>query len=385
MTLGKEVRIFRSVDAIGQDSINSIATGAFFTYEWFKTIETQESFDASPIYFAVYDNGKLIAVVPSFAEIMNWKDLFYQHFQNPKLARYVLPYLDKMLILHRQLGLSQDRMLVCYSPFSCRSEVLIGETSQKKHVLSLLLEKINEFCKKERYIFSAFLFVSQFDKLLTENLPTFGYNKFPGLNTSYLNVRWTSFEDYLKSFNCKTRKNIKRELRKCAENGVTVEEPESRDLPAYINELSLNLYRKYNVPVTSYSSLFGKLNEYAKSNFKAFIAKKNNEIVGFSLYLRQGSVLDACFAGFKYDCLTNTDFAYYNVCYYAPIQWAIKEGIKIIHYTDGGEKMKVHRGCEPEKTYSFVKCHDVFLEPLINNPRLIQFFSYPNQRLNMQE
>lgn len=41
MALGKEVKVFQSVDAIGRDSINSIATDGFFTYERFKTLETQ--------------------------------------------------------------------------------------------------------------------------------------------------------------------------------------------------------------------------------------------------------------------------------------------------------------------------------------------------------
>ena len=42
--LKRDVKVFLSVDDIGRDSINSISNDGFFTYEWFKTLETQESF-----------------------------------------------------------------------------------------------------------------------------------------------------------------------------------------------------------------------------------------------------------------------------------------------------------------------------------------------------
>jgi predicted N-acyltransferase len=285
-----------------------------------------------------------------------------------------------MLIIGRRLGFCQEHVLLCYSPLSYRSEVLIGKTSEKKHILNLLAEKIDAFCKKERILFSSFLFVSEFDELLTGNLQNFGYLKSPGLTNFYLDVRWSSFNDYLESFNCKLRKNIRREIRKCAENSVAIEELEFVDLPAYVSELTSNLNLKYTNKVTSYSSLLSKLSEHAKDKTKVFIAKKNNEVVGFSLNLRQGDILDTCFTGFKYDILTNTDFIYFNVCYYAPIRWAIEEGIKKIYYRDRGEKVKLHRGCKPENTYSFLKCHDELLGPLINNLLRTPLYSHLSQR-----
>jgi predicted N-acyltransferase len=259
---------------------------------------------------------------------------------------------------------------------------LIGKNSEEKHILSLLAEKIDAICKKERVLFSSFLFVSEFDRLLMDNLQNFSYLKSPGLTNFCLDVRWSSFKDYLESFNCKLRKNIRREIKKCAENGVTIEEPEFRDLPAYVSELTSNVTLKYNknARVTSYSSFFSKLSEHAKDKTKVFTAKKNNEVVGFSLFLRQGDILDSCFTGFKYDVLSNTDFIYFNVCYYAPIRWAIKEGVRKIYYRGRGEKVKLHRGCEPEKTYSFVKCHDELLGPLINTTLRALLYSYLTQR-----
>jgi len=362
VTLDKEVKVFRSVDEIGRDAINSISDDAFFSFEWFKTIETQESLRMSPLYIAVYNGGQLAALAPCFIDILD------QYFHYARNAFGSLSFVKKMLVFGHRLGFCQEHVLLCYSPFSYRSEVLMGSNSEKKLILSLLAEKIDDFCKKERVLFSSFLFVSQFDKLLMNNLEDFGYLKTQGLTNSYLNIRWSSFKNYLESFNSKLRKNIRREIRKCGENGVTIEESEFEDLAAYVSGLMSNIAMKYNdnAGVNFYSSFFSKLGENAKNRIKLFAAKKNHEVVGFSLFLRQGDILDSCFAGFKYDVLTNTDFVYFNVCYYAPIRWAIEKGVKTIYYRGRGEKLKLHRGCEPENSFCFVKCHDEFLGSFIN-------------------
>ncbi len=77
-----ECKVFRSVDAIGRDSINSLAEDGFFTYEWFKTLETQQSFRISPFYLAVFDEDKVIAVAPCFVEL----SYFFQY--GPQVAVY---------------------------------------------------------------------------------------------------------------------------------------------------------------------------------------------------------------------------------------------------------------------------------------------------------
>jgi hypothetical protein len=73
---GKEVKVFRSVAEIGRDALDSISNDGFFTYEWFRTLETQQSFQVSPLYVAVYDEGKLVAVAPCFADLFDDYFLF---------------------------------------------------------------------------------------------------------------------------------------------------------------------------------------------------------------------------------------------------------------------------------------------------------------------
>jgi predicted N-acyltransferase len=71
--------------------------------------------------------------------------------------------------------------------------------------------------------------------------------------------------------------------------------------------------------------------------------------------------------GCDYASQTNTSFIYFNLGYYEPIKLAIDEKIKKIYFRYLNEKAKVARGCRPEQTYSFIKCHNIILGPVINN------------------
>jgi predicted N-acyltransferase len=92
---GKEVKVFRSIDDIGKITMDSIADDPFFTYGWFKTLETQQTNKVSPIYLAVYDESNLVCVAPLFIELIepNSNGLF-----------------SRLL----NLGISQNQVLRCY-------------------------------------------------------------------------------------------------------------------------------------------------------------------------------------------------------------------------------------------------------------------------------
>lgn len=62
---------------------------------------------------------------------------------------------------------------------------------------------------------------------------------------------------------------------------------------------------------------------------------------------------------------SNADFAYFNLSY-ETTKWAIKEHIKRINYRFTAEEAKLRRGCSQEQIFSFVKCHNKFLNLFYN-------------------
>lgn len=370
MAVDYELRVFNAIDEISEDQIDSISNDFFFTYSWFKTLEEQKDFKISPFYIAAYNQGKLVAFAPCFVDFLN-------HYFS--YSRQVVPFMKKFLKVGSRLGLWKKHVLLCYSPFCFRSKILINETFKNATIFASICQKINEICRKEQIQFSSFLFVSDFDVLLAKTLQNFDYIRFPWMDTLYLDVHWPSFEAFLASFKCKIRKDIKRQIRKFNQSGLIIEKnPNIEELSERLSVLYANVFRKYNGnnPPPYRVSFFRNLCRYAGDKIKLFTAKKHGETVAFSLDLKHKDTVDGFMFGCDYNSRTQTDFAYFNLIYYEPIKWAIQEGISKIFYRLAAENVKLRIGCKREKNWSFVKCHNAFIAPLVH--------AYVNKKYGIQ-
>jgi predicted N-acyltransferase len=294
----------------------------------------------------------------------------------------MLPFLPRVLSFGERLGLFRRNVLLCYSPACCRTKVFFGENYNTKTILSLFSAKIDDICKKQKILFSSFLFVSEFDDLLMKNLENLNYTKFPNIITYYLDVNWSTFEEYLESLKNRRRRAIKREIKDCLEDGVSIEEESlSENIAKKLSELEANVSYKYTHTNNKLDpSFFIKLMRYAKNNIRLLIARKNNEIVGFFLGLQQKDVLDGYMVGLDYTAGKKANFIYFNLVYYKTIQLAIDAKIKKIYYRYSSDQAKLNRGCRPEQTYSFIKCHDSHFGPLMNNLFKTQIYSNVKSR-----
>ena len=230
-------KVFRKIDDIGQDALNSIVDDGFFNYGWFKTLEISKHTDLDPFYLTVFKQDKLVAFAPCFHDIA---DEFFRF--SPRIGQ--IP--KKLLKLRSQLHLGKNHFLMCYSPSCYRSKIFTTKTLNQKILIHKISQEIDHICKKEKILFSSFLFVSEFDKKLSQYLSNIGYHKFLRTKSSFYHpITWPSFKDYLGSLKGKVRKNIKREMRECLENGVTIEErTKFKDLSILLSDLSANLYDK---------------------------------------------------------------------------------------------------------------------------------------------
>ena len=173
----KKVRVFHSIDDIGKDAVDSIAQDPFFTYGWFKTLQSLQTYPISPIYLAIYDESKIVGIAPLFIEATNSNST---------------DSLTKFLNIGHGIGLWQNCVLNCYSPFSYRSKILFAPNQDEKLLLEILSRNIDSICNKKRILISRFSFVSELDELLNENIQKYGYKKNAYTNTTtfYLDIKW---------------------------------------------------------------------------------------------------------------------------------------------------------------------------------------------------
>ena len=356
MTKRKEVQVFKTIDEIGKELVDSIADDGFFTYGYFKTLETLNPFNITPLYFALYDEDRIAAFAPCYIDLNNQISAVKDKF----------PFTKAIVNAVNSIGFYLNN-LVCLSPNSFHSKILLGKNYEGKMFVELVSKKIDDFCRKERILFSSFLFVPESERLLIETLQDIGYLKFPSMNTFYLDIQWLNFDDYWASLSYKMRKNVKREIEKCKQSGVTItEENEFGHFSTTLSNLHSKLFSKYNKSGKSPydAAFFRKLSEYAKDKTRVFVARRDSKMVGFCLYLQHKGILDVYMCGFDYDVQMSTDYTYFNIVYYTPIRLAIEEGIKRINFSVSSERIKLKRGCKLEKTYSLVKCQNKLFEPL---------------------
>jgi predicted N-acyltransferase len=191
MTLDLETRVFKTVEEIGKEAIDSLVDDPFFTYGWLKTLETSKPpIKLDPFYVTAYDKDKLVAFTPCFRDVA---DQYFQYGPN------VVPFMKRILNLSNRLRIGESHVLLCYSPWCYRSKVFLGKNLNEGILVRNLSEKIDAICRKEKILFSSFLFVSEFDKRLIKHLENLGYQKFLWRPTLYVDVCWQNFEDYLKS------------------------------------------------------------------------------------------------------------------------------------------------------------------------------------------
>jgi len=344
-----KVKVLRTISDVDKATINDLSDDGFFTHEWFKVLEVSKPFKIEPRYFVAYDSGEAVAIAPCFIE----------HDSQYPTIEELSPWLGRLRKAGNSLGFSLNPPLVCHSPCSFHSKILIQKGYSKKTILDLLCKEIDESCKKDRILFSSFPFVSEFDETLMMGLADRGYAKVPFVETAYMEIKWTSFEDYLTHLGRKTRTNIRRELKKNRSHEIIIEqENDFHKLSGILSDLYSNLFMKYRGRRSPLHPLFfTAIGEHAKCITRLFIARKNGSVIGFTLCLLHKGVLDVYLAGFDYERLTKTDFTYFNTVFYAPIRNAIEGGFEKIHYRSASLEAKLSRGCRIEKSYLFIKCH----------------------------
>ena len=172
-------------------------------------------------------------------------------------------------------------------------------------------------------------------------------------------VEWKTFDDYLDSMKSRHRKAVRRERRLVQDQGLTVQAIEGPALTAEhwrkLREFYLyTLHAKGGYP-------------YLSEQFFEEGTTLVEHAVGFFAYLQDEPIAGAlCFRGQQnlYGRYWGTKLyspsLHFELCYYAPIEWALKNGISRYEAGAQGEH-KIKRGFEP------VACHSAHY---IADPRL---------------
>ncbi|MEA5535302.1 GNAT family N-acetyltransferase [Crocosphaera sp. XPORK-15E] len=330
----------------------------FLEWEWLNNIETSGSATPrtgwQPCHLTVWRDRQLIAAAPLYLKGHSYGEFVFDH---------------QWADLSHRLGISYYPKLLGMTPFTpatgYRFLIALGENEDE--ITQIMVAAIDHFCDRNQLSGCNFLFVDPDWKPIIER---YGFSSW--LHHSYIwsNQEFNSFDDYLKVFNANQRRNIKRERKAVDQANLTIKVMTDDEIPHHLFPL---IYRFYSSTCEKFywgsKYLTRKFFEELYPNFShrvvlvaAYSEDDEKRPVGLSFCIRKGDNLYGRYWG----CLEDYSCLHFEACYYQPIEWGIKEGIKMFDPGAGGQHKK-RRGFPATPNYSLHRFYNQKMSQILKH------------------
>lgn len=178
-----------------------------------------------------------------------------------------------------------------------------------------------------------------------------GLLKRTGCQFHWSNPGYRDFDDFLSGFTAQKRKKIRQERRYVRDAGVRLRALSGHEVGAQDWDV---LYRFYRSTIARYQGVpyltrdfFHALGERLPGHVVLVLAEREGTCVAAALNLRGGDTLYGRYWGGR----PGVNGLHFETCYYAAIEYCIREGLKRYEAGAQGEH-KLARGFAPVETYS---------------------------------
>jgi len=353
-----KVEVKLSVKEISKEVWNELANeinNPFYEWTWIKNLEISKSVSREtgwqPLYFVAYKNEEILGIAPLFLKNHSYGEFIFDQ----SFAR-----------LAQELNLNYYPKLIGMSPYSPVNgyQFLYKKNEDKKEITNLLINHIESFAITNKILSCNFLYI---DESWGNHLKSLGYHKWINSSSEWRSNGEKTFDDFLSRFNSNQRKNIKKERKSITKQDLKLEIFNEDDINQEILKKMHNFYEqhcsRWGVWGSKYltSTFFEKIVDN-KKNLLLFSASKNdsNDIFAMSMCVKNKNNLWGRYWGSQEE-ISNLHF---ELCYYQPIEWAIKNSIHSFDPGAGG-KHKRRRGFFAKSTISLHKWFDKNMENII--------------------
>ena len=323
----------------------------FFSWRWLHQLEASASIVPrqgwQPCHLGLWRDERLVAVAPLYLKGHSYGEfVFDQSFAQ----------------LAGQLGLRYYPKLVGMSPLSPVQgyRFLFAAGEDEAELTAAMLELIDDFCRRNSILSCNFLYVDPAWQPVAEAA---GCALWLNQQSQWTNPGHVDFEAYLASFNANQRRNIRRERKTVREAGITVTPLAGEAIPPRLLGRMHAFYeqhcRRWGPWGSKYltEAFFDAAALDLRRHLVLFSAHRGDpgEPLAMSLCVRGGDQLWGRYWGSDVD----TANLHFEVCYYAPIEWAIAQGLCRFDPGAGGShkrrrgfiaepRASLHRWSDPE-------------------------------------
>ncbi|KEF40915.1 MAG: hypothetical protein ER33_14500 [Cyanobium sp. CACIAM 14] len=334
------------------------ATPPFYGWRWLHHLEASGSIVPrhgwQPCHLGLWRQGRLVGLAPLYLKGHSYGEfVFDQSFAQ----------------LAGQLGLRYYPKLVGMSPVSpvqgYRFHLAPGEDPAA--LTARMLKEIDAFCLRQRILSCNFLYVDPAWQPLAEAV---GCARWLNQQSEWRNPGHADFEAYLASFNANQRRNIRRERRSVAEAGLAVTPLAGEEIPPALLGRMHDFYEQHCSRWGPWGSkylteaFFRAAATDLRRHLVLFSAHRGDPLrpLAMSLCVHDASRLWGRYWGSDIP-LENLHF---EVCYYAPIAWAIERGLLSFDPGAGGSH-KRRRGFVAQPRASLHRWYDPRFDAILRD------------------
>lgn len=339
-------------------------------WEWLNLLEDSgcitERSGWLPNHMTLRVDGRLAAVAPMY-------------IKTHSVGEFVFDY--AWAEVAEQLGIRYYPKLVAMSPLSpaIGYRFLIDRSLDYNETTRALLDVVHEFCRGNRLGgFSVLWPEPEFAALL----PTEEYTGWRHQHFLWENPGFNDFDDYLAAFSKNQRRNIRRERKSMADQGIVVSAEPGESLGRLEYQKMFEYYSNTNDQFGMWAArylnreFFLRLRAEFPHRLLFSVAREGSDPVGMALLLRKRGRLIGRYWGAE----RFVDNLHFNVCYYTPIEWAIENDV--IAFDPGmGSSHKVRRGFRAVATESMHRFTDERMQ-LIMKMNIERINQYEAQHIN---
>lgn len=289
-----------------------------------------------PQHLIVEENGQLLAALPLYLKSHSYGEYVFDWAWADAYKRNGLAYYPKLI--------SAIPFTPCTGP-----RLLLADASRRSEILGAMVAAIKTRAQELQASSWHCLFSSE---ELSAELALAASVQRIGCQFHWFNRDYKHWDDFVAAMSSRKRKNINKERRSVAQQGVEFLVKEGRDISSADWALFYQLYCNTYLKRSGHSgylteAFFSLLGEHCGQAVVMIIARYQEKSIAASLYFKDSTTLYGRYWG----CVEEYDFLHFETCYYQGIEYAISHGLQRF---DGGAQgeHKIQRGFEPIITYS---------------------------------
>jgi predicted N-acyltransferase len=304
----------------------------FYSWNWLHALEASGSIVPSqgwqPCHLGLWRGETLVAMAPLYLKGHSYGEFVFDQ----SFAR-----------LAGQLGLRYYPKLVGMSPLSPVEgwRFLIRADEDQGALTDELFRQIEAFCTRQRLLSCNLLYV---DPAFAESARARGWSLWLNEQSEWNNPGFADFDAYLATFNANQRRNIRRERQAVAAAGLSVTPLSGDAIPATLLTRMHDFYAqhcsRWGIWGSKYlhADFFRVAAEHLRANLVLFSAHRGDPLSpeAMAFCVHNGQQLWGRYWGSDVEI----SHLHFEVCYYAPLEWAIARGLTSFDPGAGGSHKK---------------------------------------------